>query len=126
MPGTTGGAGRRAGRRARLRRGGLVTAVSAATVRPVPTTERRLSAVAATSRKYVVSVVLGAGVEQASPQRRWQVTALRLPWVRPVIGSRGRLGRGVIGGTFRESGVVGRTDSADPARRAEDRQVDVG
>ena len=44
----------------------------------------------------VVSVVLGAAIEQASPQRRWQVTALRLPWVLPAIGSRGRSRRGVM------------------------------
>jgi hypothetical protein len=63
-----------------------------ATVEPAPIRARRLSAWVAMSRKYDVSVVFGAVNAQASPQRRWQVTGLRLPWVWPAMGSsvRGR------------------------------------
>ena len=102
-------------------------AVSAATVTPVPTTERRLSAVAATSRKYDVSVVLGAAIEQASPQRRWQVTALRLPWVLPDMGSRVRVGLGDtgIGARLRGRGRC-RPTLVTRCRPPMGRQVDVG
>jgi hypothetical protein len=41
--------------------------------------------------------VLGTGREQASPQRRWQVTGLRVPWVSPAMGRRrGRVWSGVV------------------------------
>ena len=54
-----------------------------------PSRARRLSAAEATSRKCSLSLVLGTGWAHASPQRRWQVTGLRRPWVRPAHGQQG-------------------------------------
>jgi hypothetical protein len=60
---------------------------AAAAREPLATSkERRLSCRAAISAKFGSVLMLGAGCAHALSHLRWQVTALRLPCVRPSIG----------------------------------------
>ncbi|GAB3019580.1 hypothetical protein GCM10011376_29110 [Nocardioides flavus (ex Wang et al. 2016)] len=72
--------------------------------------------------------MLGTGWKHASPQRRWQVTALRLPCVWPAIGSRERVGLGGVDMVVlrRTSGRADTADSPHPGRRRGSRRVDAG
>ena len=54
--------------------------------------ERRLSCRAAISAKFGSGLVLGAGCAHALSHLRWQVTALRLPCVRPSMGKGSGIG----------------------------------
>ena len=61
-------------------------AVAAAKVPVAIMKERRLSCREAISGKVCSLLRLGAGWAQALSHLRWQVTALRLPWIWPTIG----------------------------------------
>ena len=50
----------------------------------------------AISAKVGSVLSFGTGAAQALSHFRWQVTALRLPWVLPNMGSRWSVGGGVI------------------------------